>query len=171
MPNKHNIQEVEALSQMLAESDVFYLADYRGLTVEQFQNLRGKMREAGIKVRVAKNRLIKNAWKDTQDIHEYLVDPTALILAKGDPVTPAKIIKDFQKENELPKVKAIVVENEVYGGETFAKFAEMDSPEQLKGKLVNVLAAPLSGLVGVLSALPRNLVYALHAIAEKNKEN
>ncbi len=173
MPNAHNIKEVDAINQLIEENDVFYLADYRGLTVQQFQELRAKLRESGVHVRVAKNRLIKCAWENFEDkaIAGYLTDPTALVCAKGDPVSPAKIIKDFQKENELPKIKAIVIENELYDGETFAKFAAMDSPEQLQAKLVNVIASPISGLVGVLSALPRNFVYALNAIADKKKEN
>ncbi|MFP4458171.1 MAG: 50S ribosomal protein L10 [Candidatus Zixiibacteriota bacterium] len=174
MPNLEKKQEIEHLTGLLNENEVFYLADYRGLTVEQFETLRNELRKTGITVRVAKNRLLKRAWEfeDKEKLESYLHEPTAVILAGSDPVTPAKVIKEFHKENELPKVKAILVEKDIYDGElTFDKFASMDSPEELRGKLVNVLASPMTGFLGIFSSLQRNLVYALGQIKDKKEQN
>jgi len=173
MPNAAKMKEIESLATLIGDNNVFYFTDYRGLTVQQLEELRNKLRQSKAYVRVAKNRLIKKAWGEITDdkLENALKNPTAMIYAKDDPVSTAKMLRDFKKDYNLPEVKAIVVENMVYDGNKLGSFADMPSPQELKGILVRTIAAPLTGFVGVLSALPRNLVYALNAIADKKKDN
>lgn len=172
MPNTEKIQEVGILNERIAENSVFFITDYRGLTVKQFEDLRKKLRASGFKVRVAKNRLFKKAWSDfekTDKVYSFLKEPTAVIFAKGDPGTSAKILQEFLKDSPLPKIKAIVVEDGVYMSDKLEEFASLPSVQQLHQMVVGTLAAPITGFVRVLNALPQSLVYALNAIVEKDK--
>jgi large subunit ribosomal protein L10 len=171
MPNKAKVQEFDRLSNLFQSDKVFFLADYRGMTVDEMEDLRNKLRPSGIFVRVAKNRIMIKAWEaqGNDDVKEHLKDPTALIHTAEDPVSPAKALKDFIKGNEkdLPKIKAIVFDNEVYPAEKLNAFTEMASPQELRGMVVNALASPLIGFVQVLDAMPGKLVYALGGIQSK----
>jgi large subunit ribosomal protein L10 len=171
MPNSEKINEVGILSERIADNSVFFITDYRGMTVKKFEELRRNLRASGFKVRVAKNRLFRKAWVEdekTEKVFSFLKDPTAVIFAQGDPSTSAKILQEFLKDSPLPKVKAIVINDDLYLPDSLDEFASLPSVQQLHSMVVSTLAAPLTGFVRVLNGLPQKLVYALNAIAEKD---
>lgn len=173
MPNKKNVSEVKVLEEKLAGSSAVFFADYAGLTVKAQGTLRNAVRAAGGELKVTKNRLLKIAMKnkgyDTDAIASELVGPNVTLFTGNDPVAPLKALVDFAKANEMekPTIKAGVLGKEVLSITKVKQLASLPSKGELIAKLLYTIKAPLSGMVNVLAAPTRNLVYALAAIKDK----
>lgn len=173
MPNTKNKSEVKALEEKLAGSSAVFFADYAGLTVKAQGQLRAKVREAGGDLRVAKNRLLKIAMKnsgyETDALSEHMLGPNITLFTGNDPVAPLKALVDFAKASEIekPAIKAGVLGKEVLSMEKVKQLASLPSKAELIAKLLYTIKAPVSGIVNVLAAPTRNLVYALSAIKDK----
>ena len=91
----------------LKEADLSVLVNYRGLTVEQLSELRGKLHQEGSKVKVYKNTLTKRAVDESKLVcpSGFFKEPIALVTSENDPVSVAKIIVDFAADNELFQIK------------------------------------------------------------------
>ena len=109
----------------------------------------------------------KNNLKGLDD---YLHNSTAIALSYEDPTTPAKVIKDFTKENDLPQVKGIVFEGEILDGSEFKKFADVPTKEESLAKLIALLQSPLTKLVWALKSPMSNVGNVLTSLKE-NKSN
>lgn len=170
MLRKQKEKIVEDLVYDFKEYNVVFFADYQGLNVEQMTKLRRSLKEKNAKLRVAKNTLIRIAREKlglppiNQNI---LTGMTALILSKDDPITPAKIIKDFREELEKPQIKAIIYGGELLPREEFERLASMPSVEELRAKVVGSLSSPIYGLVFALSGLLRGLVTQIDQLAKR----
>lgn len=162
-------QLVAEMAEKLAGAKAAFVADYRGLNVEQVTKLRTALRDAGCEYKVFKNTLLKLAAKGTKNevLDPYLAGPTAVAIAPGDPVAPAKVLADFAKANQKFELKGGVLDGKVLTVADIQALAELPSREVLLGKLLGSLNAPASNFVGVLAAIPRSLVLALAAIQEK----
>lgn len=174
MLRKQKETVLASLTEDLKNYNIIYLVDYQGLNVAQATELRNKLRDSGAKMRVVKNTLMKLACQKAQQEtipQELLRGSSALILSKDDPVSPAKIVKQFQKENEKPQIKAIVVDDVLYGPEKFAEFASLPGLNELRAKLVGSISSPIYGLVFTLSALLRGFVVQLDKIAKQKQQN
>jgi large subunit ribosomal protein L10 len=173
MPNTKNKTEVKALEEKLVGASAVFLADYAGLTVKAQGQLRDKVRAAGGDLRVTKNRLLKIAMKnngyDTDAVSSELLGPNITLFTSSDPVAPLKALVEFAKSNELekPTIKAGYLGKDVLSLDKVKQLAALPSKNELIAKLLYVIKAPATGLVNVLSAPTRNLVYALAAIKEK----
>ncbi len=107
--NRENKQQLVAeLAGKLGTAKAAFLADYRGLNVEQLNKLRGELRSAGAEYRVVKNTLLRLAAKGTavECLSGYLAGPTAIAISSKDPVAPAKVLADFAKANANSSSKA-----------------------------------------------------------------
>ena len=93
-------QVTEELAARLRDADTIFLTDFTGLDVKAITEFRAKVRDGGLEYRVVKNTLTRRAIEglELDELAEHLVGPTALLLGGNDPVTPAKIIRDFAKE-------------------------------------------------------------------------
>ena len=154
MPSSKNIEEVKELSDLLSKAKAVYFTKYHGLNVVQITELRRKFFKADIEYRVAKNNLIKLAAKNNKisGIESLLKGSTALAISYDEPVAPAKVIKEFIKESELPEVKGILFEGELLPGKEFKRLADLPNKEQLLSKLVAMLNSPMQKFVSTLSA-------------------
>ena len=125
MPNSKNIEQVKELSDSLSKAKAVYFTEYHGLNVEDLTKLRSEFFKADVEYRVAKNTLIKLAAEENKisGLEELLKGSTALAIAYDEPVSPAKVIKKFTKENDLPSVKGILFEGQFLPGEEFKKLA------------------------------------------------
>src|SRR6195952_1831097 len=103
------IQEIAA---QIEASEAVFAVDYRGISVTQAAELRGKLREADATFSVVKNRLAKRATEaaGASDLDEHLVGPTALTYVRGDAVTAAKAISDFVRANGVPSYKGGIMD-------------------------------------------------------------
>lgn len=160
------------LSALLEETETVYLTDFTGLDVSELTDLRARLREEGVGYRVAKNTLMARALEDLDypDIEEYLAGPTGLVLAGEDPVTPAKVVKQFAREHDdRPAVKVGVVDRTALSPEQVGELAELPTREQLLASILGGLTSPVAGIVGILDSLIRNIGHIAHAAAEKRE--
>lgn len=162
-------QLVSDLAVKLKSAKAAFLADYRGLTVDEVNDLRNKLREAGVEYRVVKNTLLKLAAKDTDAacLEEYLAGPTAIAIAGDDPVAPAKILSDFAKANDKFELKGGAMEGKVLSLADITALSDLPSREVLLAMVLSSMNAPASNFVGVLAAVPRSFVQVLTAIQDK----
>ena len=159
---------VEELGQIFESSGVVVAAHYEGLTVAEMQDLRGRMREAGGSVRVAKNRLAKIALdgKPVASIAEYLEGMTVLAYSE-DPVAAAKVMDKYAKDND----KLVILGGAM--GETALDLAgvkavaAMPSREELIAQIVSQIGAPASNIAGAVGAPASNIASILSTIEEK----
>lgn len=162
-------QVIAELAAKLASAKATYVADYRGLNVEQVNDLRGKLRNAGAEYQVVKNTLLHLAAKDTPQacLDPFLAGPTALAIAAGDPVAPAKVLSDFAKANAKFELKGGALEGRVLSVAEIVALADLPSREVLLAKMLGSMSAPATNFVGVLAAVPRSLVQVLAAIQDQ----
>jgi large subunit ribosomal protein L10 len=164
-------QDVLELTNKLKNATAIMLADYRGLTVEQDTELRNAFRAANVEYRVVKNSLTRFAAKEIgiEGIDEYLSGPTSMAISLIDPVAPAKILAEFAKKYTNLEIKAGVLEGKVIDLNTVKELADLPSKEELVGKVLGSLNAPITGFVTVLNGNIKGLLVALNAVAEKKQ--
>ena len=168
--NKNSKEQLVAeLASKLADAKASFLADYRGLDVEQVNNLRGELRKAGVEYQVVKNTLLKLAARNTGAacLEPHLQGPTAIAIAGDDPVAPAKVLAGFAKAHDKFELKAGALDGKLLSIEDIKALAELPSREELLAKMLGSMGAPVSNFVGVLAAVPRSLVQVLSAIQDQ----
>lgn len=153
--------KVEEIREKFSNAKSAILVDYRGLTVAEATDLRTKFREAGVEYKVYKNNLMKLAIKESsfEGLTADLSGPSAIAFGYEDPVTPAKIVKDFAKEHQNLELKAGVVEGEYYDNAKIIEIADIPSREVLLSRLVGSFQAPIS-----------NFAYLVKNIMDKRVE-
>ena len=161
-------QVVQELAQRLAETQATFLADYRGINVEQATALRRELTQAGVEYRVVKNNLIKLAAKGTsaEALQDFCAGPTAIALSGADPVAPAKILSKFAKDVQTFELKAGVLGGKLLSVADITALADLPSREELLARALSSMNAPVSNFVGTLAAVPRSLVQVLDAIGQ-----
>jgi len=168
MPNKKNIEQVKELSETLAKAKAVYFTEYHGLNVGDITKLRSEFFKVDVDYKVAKNTLIKLAAQDNKisGVDDMLKGSTALAISYDEPVAPAKVIKEFKKDNELPEVKGILFEGEFMSGGEFERLADMPSKEESLSMLVAMLNSPLQKLVSTLNAPMQDTLGVLNSLKE-----
>jgi len=168
---KVKMQEVAEITEVLKSSVSIVLLDYRGIKVEEANQLRRQLDAASVKYKVYKNTLIQLAANDIglTGLDSFLTGPTALAFSPADPVAPAKNITEAIKKLNKMQVKAGVLEGKVISAEDVKILAELPSKSELVAKLLGSLNTPVANLVGVLSGPVRALVNVLNSIKD-NKE-
>lgn len=162
-------QLVDTLATVFQDTGVIVVAHYSGLTVAQMTALRAKMREAGGGVRVAKNRLVKLALKgtDAESISDLFEGPTVVAFSK-DPVAAAKVAVDFAKVNDKLVIRGGAMGRTALDAEGVKALATLPSLDELRGKLVGLIASPATRVAQVLNAPAAQLARVLSAYAEKS---
>lgn len=155
----------------LKKAKAAFLADYRGLSVEQANDLRNKLRATGVEYRVVKNTLLRLAARDTDAacLYEHLTGPTAIAMATDDPVAPAKALVEFAKKNDKFELKVGMLDGKLLAVADITALAELPSREELLAKMLGSMSAPASNFVGVLAAVPRTFVQVLAAIKDQKE--
>jgi large subunit ribosomal protein L10 len=163
-------QLIEKLEQEFSGATGIYLADNNKITVEKVTKLRVELRKKGMKLVIVKNSLAKAAAKKTGKpaLEPFFKGPTAVLISKKDATAPAKVIKDFQKDNkELLTVKAAYVDGDIFYADDVVRLAEIPSREVLLAQLLGCLKAPMGKLAAVLAGIPTKLVRTLDALKEQ----
>lgn len=169
MPNAAKIESLAEIKDRFSRASSVILADYRGLTVKEMQQLRVKAREAGAEVRVYKNTLTQIAMRELAmpDLGSLLEGPTALLFVYGDPVAPAKALSDFGKDHKALEIKGGFIERAITDANGVKALAALPSREELLAKLAGSLAAPITSFARVLNAPAGALARALQAVADQ----
>ena len=168
-PNADKVEVVSEIKDLLANSDAAILTEYRGMTVSNLSDLRRSLRSAGGDYRVFKNTLVRIAAEQSgiENLEPLLHGPTAVAFIKGDAVEAAKALKDFAKTNPKLIVKGGLLGNKVLDAAQTSALAEMPPKKQVLAELAGLFAAPLSQFASLLAAPPRDVVYAISALIDK----
>src|ERR1700712_2614177 len=160
------IQEIAA---QIEGAEAIFAVDYRGISVPQAAELRGKLRETDSSFRIVKNRLTKRAATQVGEerLAEMLVGPTALTFVRGDTAAAAKAIATFNKTHDVLTYKGGYMGETALDENGFKAIALLPSREVLIGQFAGVVASPLTGLVRGLGALIGGLALQLGHIAAK----
>lgn len=173
MPNETNKKLVAELSQKVADAKSIVFAEYHGLDANQISDLRKQLRESGSEMTVAKNTLVKLALKENGhngELEKELEGPVATFFGNEDAIAPIKILSDFAKNFELPKIKIGLVDGKVTNASELEVLSNLPSREELLARIVGGLKSPITGIVNVLGGSQRNLVTVLSAVADKKSE-
>jgi large subunit ribosomal protein L10 len=162
---------IEEIAVQIQESEAVFAVDYRGITVVQAAELRGKLREAGATLRVVKNTLTERAADNAgaEGLKPLLVGPTALTFARGDAASAAKAVADYARATNLLPFKGGVMGGHPLAAEQVVAIARLPSRDVLNAQFVNIVAAPLTGLVTSLSNLISGLARQLSQVVEKKE--
>lgn len=157
MPTPQKAQILEETQSSLAGVRGVYLADLSGMTVDKVSLLRKKCREQQIQVHVVKNTLLKLALNahGIAALDEHLVGPTSVVFSPVNEMAPAKVLVDFAKEHERPRVKAAVIDGRLFDDKEIAKLASLPSREVLLSQVLSTLIAPMSQFLAVIEATLR----------------
>jgi large subunit ribosomal protein L10 len=168
MATQQKIDIVEKYSEKFKDAKGVYLANYSGIDVHTVTEIRKKFRESDIEDKVLKNRLAKRSLNNAgiSELDEYLKGVTAYIIDYSDPVSPAKIIKEFNKKNEVLQVKAVYVEGKVLSADEAKRLADLPSREALLSQFVGLLQSPMTKFAGTLQASMQKLVRTLDAVKD-----
>lgn len=144
------------------------LADYKGLKVEQFTELRRQLHATSSEIHVVKNRLLRLVAREHgwNQLDSSLQGPSAMVIG-SDVTQAAKVLARFSRETNLLTVKAGVMEGRYLTAAAVAELAILPSREELLASLVGTLAAPMTRLVGVMRQKVASVVYVLKAIEAK----
>jgi large subunit ribosomal protein L10 len=169
MPTAQKEQLVEEIKDRFAGSQAVLLADYRGLSVKELQQLRVKLREAGAELTVYKNSLTEIAMRELAlpSMTDYLAGPTAFIFSTDDPVAPAKALTAFAKEHKALELKGGLVENQVVDSEAVKAIAMLPSRDELIAKLLGTMINPIVGFARVLNGPVEAFARTVAAVADQ----
>ena len=162
--------KIEKLEKEFKDARGIYLADNNKITVAQVTKLRANVRKNGMRFVVVKNTLARAAAKRSgrEALKPHFDGPTAVLMTTTDAAAPAKVIRDFQKENkDLLAVKAAYVDGSIFGAAEVHKLADIPSREVLLSQLLGCLQAPMGNLAGVLSGILTKLVWTVDAVRAK----
>jgi large subunit ribosomal protein L10 len=161
---------VTALNKVFQNTGVVVVAHNKGLTVNQVNDLRGRMAQAGATVKVAKNRLAKLALDgtDAAGIKGLFTGPTMVAYA-NDPVSAPKVATEFAKGNDKFVVLGGALGKTVLDQASVKALAELPSLDQLRAKLVGLIQTPATRIAGVLQAPGGQLARVINAYATKDQ--
>lgn len=154
---KHNA--IEVLTERLANSGIFYVADTSKLSAQATSTLRRACFKQNVQLSIVKNTLLQKAMekvdgKDLKEMYDVLAGPTAIMFAEvGN--APAKIIQDFRKKNrsDRPILKAAYVEEAIYIGDNqLQALVDIKSKEEMVGEVIGLLQSPAKNVLSALQS-------------------
>jgi large subunit ribosomal protein L10 len=152
---------VAELTDRLRSSDALIVADYRGLSVKEIDDLRTKLLEHGASLTVVKNSLTRRAAEaaGSDALLALLEGPTAIAFleAEGDPVATAKALSDAARTTRILAVRGGIMQGRTISQAEVEELAKLPPVEVLQGQVVGALAAPLYAIVGLFTAPLRDL--------------
>ncbi len=172
MKKEQKKETIDALTVEFGKYPSFYLTDASKLTVAQVNKLRRICHRDGVKMKVAKNTLIQKALEangnnNYSELFGALKGETAIMFSEVANA-PAKIIKEFRKDNEKPLLKAAYIESSIYLGEkSLNELAKLKSKKELLGEIVGLLQSPMSNLVSALQSGKSTLSGIVKTLSER----
>ncbi|HEX6228652.1 MAG TPA: 50S ribosomal protein L10 [Solirubrobacterales bacterium] len=169
MNREQKTATIEEIAAQIEAAEAIFAVDYRGISVPQAAELRGKLREADASFRVVKNRLSKLAAEKAGEerLAELLEGPTALTFVRGDTAQAAKAITTFNKAHEVLTFKGGFMDGVTLDEERFKAIARLPARDVLYGQFAGIVASPLTGLARGLGSMIQGLAVQLGQIAEK----
>jgi large subunit ribosomal protein L10 len=158
---------VAELAERLRSAETLMVADYRGLTMPEIDELRTRLLEAGARFTVVKNTLTKLAAEQagTSQVLELIDGPTAIAFldADGDPVAVAKVLNETARARDVLVIRGGIFEGNIVGDADIKRLATLPPADVLRALLVGAVAGPLTMVVGLFTAPLRDLVGVIDA--------
>ena len=171
MNREQKAQVIQDVAGALRESSAVFAVDYRGISVAQAAALRTTLRGNDATFTVVKNTLAELAAGEVgaDGLKPLLKGPTAMTFVRGDAAAAAKALRDFRRstQNTLLEFKGGWMDGQALSPEDVDAIAQLPSKEVLVGRLVGMIASPLSGLVTALNNLPAGLARQLQQIVDQ----
>lgn len=169
-------QLAEDIRQLVEPSPFVFLISYKGLSVDEFDDLRTRLYEQHAECHVVPNRLLRYAVQETDAqvlADKTLKGETAMVTGTGDAVAVAKALASFIKDDDGDQVaiKCGALRGQELSADEVTCLASLPSREVLLAQLLGVLNGPARNLVGVLAAAKSGLVYALQAYLNQQEQS
>jgi large subunit ribosomal protein L10 len=169
--NKNEKAEIIAeAKELIDNSTALYLTDYSGINVADVNDLRNQFRKEGVSYKVFKNTLFKLALKESgkfEKLGDHLEGMTGFAFASTNPVAPAKIIKKYFDASQKLSLKACYIETEYFDGSKLSVLASLPSKQELIAGILGSINSPVSGIVGSIAAVMRELVSVVDEVSKK----
>ncbi len=172
MNREQKAAAIAEIATQIQESEAVYAVDYRGISVTQAAELRGRLRDADATFRIVKNTLTERAADEAgaDGLKTLLAGPTALTFVRGDAAVAAKALRDYARTTpDLLAFKGGLLGSEPVDADQIRAIAALPSRDVLYGQLVGVVASPITGLARTLGALVGGLAVALGGVLEKKE--
>ena len=160
---------IDEVAGQIQEADAVFAVDYRGISVPQAAELRTKLREADASFRIVKNTLTERAADQAgaEGLKELLQGPTAMTFVRGDAAAAAKALRDFRRTTQLLEFKGGWMNGAALSPTEIDAIAQLPSRDVLYGRLVGMVASPLTGLAAAMGGLIGGLARQLQAMADQ----
>ncbi|HTZ05670.1 MAG TPA: 50S ribosomal protein L10 [Gaiellaceae bacterium] len=167
MKKEDKEQVVAELTERLKTSDTLLVADYRGLTMPQIDDLRTKLLESGARFSVVKNTLTRRAAEaaGADALLALLEGPSAIafIESEGDMVAAAKALADSARDTKVLVIRGGVMQGRTVSAEDVESLATLPPIDVLRGQVLGAIVAPLTAFLGLVNAPLQNLVGLIDA--------
>ncbi|MEO8198437.1 MAG: 50S ribosomal protein L10 [Thermoanaerobaculia bacterium] len=174
MPLTRNTKEeiLGGYEAAMASAEHAFVIGFKGITVNQVNDLRSKVRKSGGQYVVIKNTLARLAvaGKPLEQVKEHFSGPTAVAYSLADPVALAKVLTDFAKDAPVIEFKGGLVEGRPIVASQVKEIASLPGRQQLLAKLLFLMQSPIQRFVRVLAASgPQRLAIVLDQVAKKKE--
>ena len=168
MPNQHNQDQLQMLKDKLSKAKSFAIVNYEGTSASDQVELRAKLKAAGAEFVVAKNTLVGLALEN-KEFSESLNGMSSVVFSYEDEVAGFKQVVEFHEEADKLEIRQGGMDDKVLSSQEILELSKLPSKDQLIATLISRVKGPAFGLVNVLQAGSKNLVYVLKAISEKEE--
>jgi large subunit ribosomal protein L10 len=174
MQRSEKEQVVAELVERLRSTDTLIVADYRGLSVTEINNLRGQLLEHGARFTVVKNTLTRRAAEEAgaEALLALLDGPTAIAFLEsdGDPVAVAKALNAAARDTKVLEIRGGILDGQQIGEADVKSLATLPPADVLRAQLVSAVSGPLMTVVGLFTAPLRDLVNVIDARIKQLEE-
>ena len=165
---------VQALAERLKNTETLIVADYRGLTMPEIDELRTKLLESGARFSVVKNTLTRRAAEEagTKELLDLIEGPTAIAFLEpdADPVAAAKVLNDTARTNDVLVIKGGILDGSPVSDAEITRLATLPAAEVLRAQLAGAVFGPLTTVVGLFTAPLRDVVGIVDARINQLRE-
>lgn len=164
---------VSSLKENFSQNEASFLVNVKGLTVEQSESLRKKLREKGGRLQIVKVRLMKRALNEVEGVRvlePYMKEQIGVVFAPQGVPAVAKVLSDFSKDNEKFKIIVAAMEASLLTAHEVRSLASLPPRPVLLGQVIQAMQAPLVGLVFMTNQMMAQLVTIIEQVEKKKQE-
>lgn len=163
--------QLAAYAENIDNSSALFVTTYKGLSVNDMNALRQKIREANGSYTVIKNTLAKRALQDAEmaGLDDLLEGQIGTTFCFGDPPPVAKALVDFADDNDALQIKGGLLDGTILDAKGIEALADLPPMEVIRAQLLGILSAPASQLTGVVASSVRQVVNVVNAYADSGE--
>ncbi|QDZ39473.1 50S ribosomal protein L10 [Euhalothece natronophila Z-M001] len=165
---------VTELQELLQESQLTVVIDYKGLSVSEIADLRSRLRESGATCKVAKNTLMRRAVdgdEDWQPLQDFLRESSAFLFVKDDLSNAVKAYRDFSKATKKTELRGGVMEGQTLSKEQVDALGDLPSKEELIARIARAINANTTKIATGIKEVPTSLARAIKEVSEKENQD